>query len=154
MSLIVQIVASYDAATWWAFAGTAVLAGVAFAAVNQALVALFGGVGRWISALVGVLAVATGLISTVPGWLSSIGAAAPHGSRVRRADRRQAGSAVAALVVWGVLSLVATDARGHPPSDDLGQGGPRHRLTGLPRHCPLASAKTETSRGRPGASKV
>jgi len=69
VSLIVQIVASYDPATWWAFAGTAVLAGVAFAAVNQALVAVFGGVGRWISALVGVVAIATGLISTVPARL-------------------------------------------------------------------------------------
>ncbi|MDF2560806.1 MAG: hypothetical protein K0R99_2252 [Microbacterium sp.] len=107
VSLIVQIVASYDAAAWWAFAGTAVLAGVAFAAVNQALVALFGGVGRWISALVGVLAIATGLISTVPGWLSSIGAALPTAPAFAGLIAGS-GSAVAALVVWGVLSLVAT----------------------------------------------
>ncbi|MGV2900695.1 YhgE/Pip family protein [Microbacterium sp. AGC62] len=107
VSLIVQIVASYDAAAWWAFAGTAVLAGVAFAAVNQALVALFGGVGRWISALVGVLAVATGLISTVPGWLASIGAALPTAPAFAGLIAGS-GSAVAALVVWGVLSLVAT----------------------------------------------
>ncbi|PRB10819.1 YhgE/Pip domain-containing protein [Microbacterium sp. MYb62] len=107
VSLIVQIVASYDAATWWAFAGTAVLAGVAFAAVNQALVALFGGVGRWISALVGVLAVATGLISTVPDWLAGIGAALPTAPAFAGLIAGS-GSAVAALVVWGVLSLVAT----------------------------------------------
>lgn len=107
VSLIVQIVASYDAGTWWAFAGTAVLAGVVFAAVNQALVALFGGVGRWISALVGVLAVATGLISTVPGWLAGIGAALPTAPAFAGLIAGS-GSAVAALVVWGVLSLVAT----------------------------------------------
>lgn len=107
VSLIVQVVASYDAGTWWAFAGTAVLAGVVFAAVNQALVALFGGVGRWISALVGVLAVATGLISTVPDWLAGIGAALPTAPAFAGLITAS-GSAVAALVVWGVLSLVAT----------------------------------------------
>jgi putative membrane protein len=103
----VQFVASYDAGAWWAFAGTAVLAGVVFAAVNQALVAVFGGIGRWISAVIGVLAVATGLISTVPGWLSALGAAlptAPAFTGLIAAD----GAAVAALVVWGVLSIVAT----------------------------------------------
>jgi putative membrane protein len=107
VSLIVQVVASYDAGTWWAFAGTAVLAGVVFAAVNQALVALFGGIGRWISALVGVLAVATGLVSTVPGWLAGIGAALPTAPAFAGLITAS-GSAVAALVVWGVLSLVAT----------------------------------------------
>ncbi|MHC9046223.1 YhgE/Pip domain-containing protein [Microbacterium saperdae] len=107
VALIVQFVAAYDAAAWWAFAGTAVLAGVAFAAVNQALVALFGGIGRWISALVGVLAVATGLISTVPGWLAGLGAALPTAPAFAGLIAGS-GSAVAALVVWGVLSLVAT----------------------------------------------
>ncbi|WP_047520731.1 YhgE/Pip domain-containing protein [Microbacterium sp. ZOR0019] len=107
VSLIVQIVASYDAPAWWAFAGTAVLAGVVFAAANQALVALFGGVGRWISALVGVLAVATGLISTVPDWLAGLGAVLPTAPAFAGLITAS-GSAVAALVVWGVLSLVAT----------------------------------------------
>jgi putative membrane protein len=107
VALIVQFVAAYDAAAWWAFAGTAVLAGIAFAAVNQALVALFGGIGRWISALVGVLAVATGLISTVPGWLAGLGAALPTAPAFAGLIAGS-GSAVAALVVWGVLSLVAT----------------------------------------------
>ncbi|MGW9268409.1 YhgE/Pip family protein [Microbacterium sp. NPDC055599] len=107
VSLIVQTVASYDAAQWWAFAGTAVLAGVAFAAVNQALVAVFGGIGRWIAALVGVLAVATGLISTVPDWLAAIGAALPTAPAFTGLISAS-GPAVAALIVWGVLSLVAT----------------------------------------------
>lgn len=107
VAIVAQTVAQYEAESWWAFTGTAVLAGVAFAAVNQALVALFGGVGRWISALVGVLAVSTGLISTVPEWLASLGAAlptAPAFAGLIEAD----GGAVAALVVWGVLALGAT----------------------------------------------
>ncbi|MBO0981742.1 YhgE/Pip domain-containing protein [Microbacterium sp. SD291] len=107
VALIVQIVASYDAATWWAFAGTAVLAGVAFAAVNQALVAVFGGIGRWVSVLVGVLAVATGLISTVPGWLAGLAAALPTAPAFAGLIAANGGAA-AALVVWGVLSLVVT----------------------------------------------
>ncbi|MEV8251724.1 YhgE/Pip family protein [Microbacterium sp. NPDC076768] len=107
VSLIVQIVANYDAAAWWSFAGTAVVAGIAFAAVNQALVALFGGVGRWISALIGVLAVATGLISTVPAWLSSLGAALPTDPAFAGLITAN-GSAVAALIVWAALSLLAT----------------------------------------------
>jgi putative membrane protein len=107
VSLIVQIVAGYDAGTWWAFAGMAVLAGVAFAAVNQALVAVFGGTGRWISALVGVLAIATGLVSTVPGWLADLGAELPTASAFSGLIAASGGDA-AALVVWGVLSLVAT----------------------------------------------
>ncbi|WP_407361087.1 YhgE/Pip family protein [Microbacterium sp. LBN7] len=107
VSLVVQIIAGYEPAAWWAFAGTAVLAGIVFAAVNQALVALFGGTGRWIAALVGVLAVATGLISTVPDWLAGLGAALPTAPAFAGLIAGN-GSAIAALVVWGVLSLVAT----------------------------------------------
>lgn len=107
VALIVQIVARYDLVAWWGFAGIAVLAGVAFAAVNQALVAVFGGAGRWVSALVGVLVVATGLISTVPGWLASLGAAMPTAPALAGLIEASGGAA-AGLVVWGVLSLVVT----------------------------------------------
>ena len=107
VALIVQIVASYDAATWWVFAGTAVVAGIAFAAVNQALVSIFGGAGRWVSALVGVVAIATGLISTVPDWLASIGAALPTAPAFTGLIAGS-GGAIAGLIVWGVLSLIVT----------------------------------------------
>ncbi|WP_309127568.1 YhgE/Pip family protein [Microbacterium sp.] len=106
VSLIVQIVAGYDASTWWGFAGLAVLAGIAFAAVNQALVAVLGGIGRWISALIGVVAVATGLISTIPGWLAGLGAAMPT-SPALSGLIEPSGTAVTGLVVWAVLSLSA-----------------------------------------------
>ncbi|MDR2996639.1 MAG: YhgE/Pip family protein, partial [Microbacterium sp.] len=107
VSLIVQFVAKYDAAHWWSFAGIAVLAGISFAAVNQALIALFGGIGRWLGVLVGVLAVATGLVSTVPGWLASIGAAMPTAPALSGLIDAS-GTAVAGLIVWGVLALLAT----------------------------------------------
>lgn len=109
VALIVQIVAGYDAAAWWTFAGVAMVAGVAFAAVNQALVAVFGGVGRWISALIGVIAVATGIISTVPGWLAGIAGFLPTApASVALIGETGTGSAVMGMLVWGVLSFLAT----------------------------------------------
>lgn len=106
LALVVQLVVEYDAATWWGFAGFAISAGIAFAAINQALVAVLGGIGRWISALVGVLAFATSLISTVPDWLAGLGAAMPTTPALSGLIE-PSGAAFAGLVVWAVLSLVA-----------------------------------------------
>lgn len=109
VALVVEIVAKYDPARWWAFAGVAVLAGVAFAAVNQALVAVLGGIGRWIAAVIGVAALGAGIISTLPGWLATIAGALPTSPAATALLGDQGtGSAVAALVVWTVLALVAT----------------------------------------------
>jgi putative membrane protein len=110
---VVQVAASYDWGQWWAFAGVAVVAGVAFAAVNQALVAVFGGAGRWIAALVGVLAVATGIVSTVPGVLSSLASLLPtspayHGMVAALTSASGGGAAVAGLVIWTLLAFGAT----------------------------------------------
>jgi len=106
VALIVQVVAAYDAVTWWGFAGVAALTGVAFAAVNQALVAVLGGIGRWLSALVGVMAVATGLISTIPGWLAGLGEAMPTAPALSGLIA-PSGAAAAGLTVWAVLSMGA-----------------------------------------------
>ncbi|SFR75075.1 putative membrane protein [Microbacterium azadirachtae] len=109
VALVVEVVAKYDPARWWGFAGVAVLAGVAFAAVNQALVAVLGGIGRWIAAVIGVAALGAGIISTLPGWLATIAGALPTSPAATALLGDQGtGSAVAALVVWTVLALVAT----------------------------------------------
>lgn len=110
---IVQLAASYDWGQWWVFAGVSVVAGIAFAAVNQALVAVFGGAGRWISALIGVLAVATGVVSTVPGVLSSIAALMPtspayNGMLAALTETGGFGAAIAGLAIWAVLPFLAT----------------------------------------------
>jgi putative membrane protein len=68
---IMQFALSLDIGHWFGFAGIAALAGIAFAAVNQGLVALFGGVGRFVSMLVVVITLASGIISTVPGFFMS-----------------------------------------------------------------------------------
>ncbi|WP_137843073.1 YhgE/Pip family protein [Microbacterium sp. 2FI] len=110
---VVQLAASYDWADWSVFAAVCVAAGIAFAAVNQALVAVFGGAGRWIAALIGVLAVATGVVSTVPGALSGLAALMPtapayNGMVAALTSTAGVGAAFAGLVVWTVLAFVAT----------------------------------------------
>jgi putative membrane protein len=110
---IVQLAASYGWAEWSLFAALCVVAGVAFAAVNQALVAVFGGAGRWIAAVGGALALATGVVSTVPTVLTEAAAflpTAPAYSAMLGALTSSGGIAagVAGMLVWTVLSLVAT----------------------------------------------
>jgi len=113
VAVIVQIAANYDGGVFWGFAGMAVLAGVAFAAVNQALVAVFGGVGRWVSGIVGALAVALGIISTIPAALLSVRPVLPttpafDGLLSVITETSGGGTAVAGLVVWAVLALIAS----------------------------------------------
>ncbi|MGO4680307.1 YhgE/Pip domain-containing protein [Microbacterium sp. 2MCAF23] len=109
VALVVEIVAKYDPSRWWGFAGVAVLAGIAFAAVNQALVAVLGGIGRWISAVMGVAALGAGIISTLPGWLATIAGFLPTSSAATALLGEDGiGSAIAALLVWAALALIAT----------------------------------------------
>lgn len=109
---IAEFATRYDAATWWPFAALCVLAGVAFAAVNQALVAVLGGTGRWISALVGVLALATGIISTVPGVLASVASVMPTAPVSRALLAVLNGSGVGAdlpgILIWTLIAFGCT----------------------------------------------
>ncbi|KAA9111480.1 YhgE/Pip family protein [Microbacterium rhizomatis] len=110
---VVQLAASYDAATWAVFAAVCAVAGVAFAAVNQALVAVFGGAGRWISGLIGVLGLATGVVSTVPGVLSAAAGLLPtspayNGMLSALTSTGGVGAAIVGMVVWAALALVAS----------------------------------------------
>ncbi|TDN91875.1 YhgE/Pip family protein [Microbacterium sp. BK668] len=110
---VVQLAASYDWGEWSVFAGLCVAAGVAFAAVNQALVAVFGGAGRWIAALIGALAVATGIVSTVPPVLASVASLLPTAPAYNAmvAALTSSGGVAAGLVgllVWALLAFLAT----------------------------------------------
>jgi putative membrane protein len=113
VSGVLQLAASYDWTQWSLFAAMCVIAGVAFAAVNQALVAVFGGAGRWLAALVGVLAVATGVVSTVPGTLADVAAMLPtapayNGMLAALTDSGGLGAAIAGLLIWAGLAFIAT----------------------------------------------
>ncbi|TQK20512.1 putative membrane protein [Microbacterium sp. SLBN-154] len=110
---IVQLAAAYTWGEWTVYAAVCVVAGVAFAAVNQALVAVFGGVGRWISALVGVLVVATGVVSTVPGALTSVASLLPtapayQGMLAALTSADGLGAGLGGLAVWTILALIAS----------------------------------------------
>lgn len=110
---VVQLAASYEWSAWSSFALMSVIAGVAFAAVNQALVAAFGGAGRWFAALVGVLAVATGVVSTVPGVLSGLAGLMPTmpaytGMLAALTDSTGFGAGVAGLLIWSAIALIVT----------------------------------------------
>ncbi|MGZ0712876.1 YhgE/Pip family protein (plasmid) [Coraliomargarita sp. W4R53] len=110
---VVQFAASYDWSTWFAFAGVAIVAGVAFAAVNQALVAALGGAGRWVAAVIGVLALATGVVSTVPGVLSEAASLMPttpayNGMLAALTATTGYGAAIAGLVIWTLIGFAIT----------------------------------------------
>lgn len=68
VAAIMQPALSLDPGRWFGFAGVAVAVGVAFAAVNHGLVALLGGVGRFLSMLVVVITLASGIVSTAPAF--------------------------------------------------------------------------------------
>ena len=113
VTAVAQVAAKYDIGTLWAFGGLCLVAGVAFAAVNQALVAVFGGAGRWVSAIVGVTALATGIVSTIPGILASIGGALPTAPASTAllatvTSSTGLGAGIGGMLVWAGLAFVAT----------------------------------------------
>ncbi|WP_105566274.1 YhgE/Pip domain-containing protein [Microbacterium halophytorum] len=110
---IVQLASGYDAAEFWPLLGLSVLAGVSFAAVNQALVAVFRGAGRWIAGIVGAYSVAIGIVSTMPAALLAIRPLLPtspafDGMIAAITGTSGAGAATVALLIWGVVSFIAT----------------------------------------------
>lgn len=110
---VVQVASRYDWGDWALFALVCIAAGVAFAAVNQALVAVFGGVGRWIAAIVGALAVAANIVSTVPPFLAGLSSLLPTSPAYSAmlgalASSGGVGAGIVALAVWAVIALIVT----------------------------------------------
>ncbi|MDQ1175686.1 YhgE/Pip domain-containing protein [Microbacterium sp. SORGH_AS_0421] len=110
---VVQVASDYDWGDWARFAMICIVAGVTFAAVNQALVALFGGAGRWVAAIVGALALATSIVSTVPPVLAAFATLLPTSPAYNAmlgalSAVGGVGAGAAGLVVWAVLALVVT----------------------------------------------
>ena len=110
---VVQVASRFDWGDWALFALVCVVAGVAFAAVNQALVALFGGAGRWIAAIVGALALAANIVSTVPPVLAGLASLLPTSPAYASmlgalASSGGVGAGIVGLVVWAALALIVT----------------------------------------------
>ncbi|GAB2496303.1 hypothetical protein GCM10027063_39230 [Promicromonospora xylanilytica] len=105
-----------DLGGWIATMGFGSLVSVAFVAVNQALAAAFGHVGRGISLLVAVLVIATGVVSTVPAVLEGLASFLPVGAGLDglvgliEPGVGGVGTAVAAVSLWGVAGIALTTA--------------------------------------------
>lgn len=113
VAAVVQVASHYDWGDWALFALVCIAAGVAFAAVNQALVAVFGGAGRWIAAIIGALAIAANIVSTVPPVLAGFAALLPTSPAYSAmlgalASSGGVGTGIVALAVWAVLALIVT----------------------------------------------
>lgn len=103
----------YDLQQWLGFFGFSVLAGVSFSLVTQGLSALFGGVGRFASFVLLVVAFAIGVIATAPPVLQTIGDASPIGAlfagfQAVATGVGASGAAAATLVVWGLVGSALT----------------------------------------------
>ena len=88
------------------------LAGVAFAAVNQALVAWFGGIGRFVSVALVVLAAAGAITSAVPELLDVVTPFLPltpalEGARAIVSDGTGLLGSVGLLLAWLVIGVTA-----------------------------------------------
>lgn len=113
VSVVLSIAQGHSFGQWLGTAAIAVLIGAAFAAVNQALVAVFGGTGRFIAMVVALVALATGIISTVPGALDSAFAMLPVSPAKLALESAVLGSgnlagAVVGIAVWLVGALAVT----------------------------------------------
>lgn len=111
LAALSQITLQLQVGAWFELAGVAVLIGATFAAVAQGLTAALGGVGRFVIVMVGVLTLATSLISTAPGLLVAIAGVlptAPAATAVLQVITGTAGvgGAVVALVVWALIGLL------------------------------------------------
>ncbi|MCD2443141.1 hypothetical protein LQ757_12730 [Agromyces sp. SYSU K20354] len=93
---------------WLGFTGASLVIGAAFALVNQGLAAAFGGVGRLIAVLIGLVALTAGLTSTVPPVIESIAGALPTSPAhdLLLASLTGNASAVGPALAWLALAAV------------------------------------------------
>lgn len=103
-----------DLGGWFATMGFGALVSVAFVAVNQALAAALGHVGRGVSLLIAVLVIATGVVSTAPSVLEGLAGFLPVGpslaALVRLIEPGTGGIAMAtaAMILWSIAGLAVT----------------------------------------------
>ncbi|WGD37469.1 YhgE/Pip family protein [Lysinibacter sp. HNR] len=110
---IMQFALALSLGEWFAFAALSAVAGVAFSTVNQGLVAVFGGFGRFISMLITVLALAAGIVSTVPAVYDQILSVLPlltaiDGMRAISEGTGSLGGAFAGLIGWFIVGCLLT----------------------------------------------
>ncbi|RWZ68359.1 YhgE/Pip domain-containing protein [Labedella populi] len=113
---VLQFQLEFGIAEWFGFAGLLALTGVAFAAVMQALVAVFHGGGRFIAMIVALVTLATGIVATVPDALDAVFgflpvAPAQEAIRAIAADTTGLAPAIVGLVLWTLAALIVSTIR-------------------------------------------
>ena len=115
VAVIIALAQGYGFGEWLSIAGTSALIGIAFAATNQALIAVLGGTGRLISLSIALLVLVTGVIATVPPALVTALGFTPATSAVTSLQAVLNGSpftglggAITALIIWALAALAAT----------------------------------------------
>jgi putative membrane protein len=113
---VLQFQLEFGVAEWFGFAGLLALTGVAFAAVMQALIAVFRGGGRFIAMIVALVTLATGIVATVPGLLDVVFGFLPVSPAQEAIRAIVAGTtglapAILGLVLWTLAALVVTTIR-------------------------------------------
>ncbi|WP_025157335.1 YhgE/Pip domain-containing protein [Leifsonia aquatica] len=120
VAAIMQPALSLDPGRWIGFAAVAVGVGVAFAAVNHGLVALLGGIGRFLSMLVVVITLASGIVSTAPAFFDGAMPWLPTSPAITALQGVVAGSSdvwrgLGGLLLWAAfgfgLALIAIARR-------------------------------------------
>lgn len=112
LTVLLQALLDLDAARLGQLLGFAVLTGLSFVAINHALVAWFGGVGRFVSVALVVLAAAGSITSAVPEVFDTILPALPltpalAGFRAIVADSGGVAGPAGLLAAWLIAGVVA-----------------------------------------------
>ena len=112
LTAVLQILLGLSAGQVVALLPFTLLAGLAFVAVNHALVAWLGGVGRFVSIAAVVLATASAITQAVPPFLGQIVPFLPltpalEGARAIATDSGGVGGSAGLLLAWLVAGLAA-----------------------------------------------
>lgn len=131
VGLGVAIALSLNALSTLSFMLVAAVTGAVFSLINQALVALFGGYGRFVSLAILAIGFVAGIVSTAPGIMQTVADFSPIGAAINAllaavgvgqgaglsAVQSAAGSGVMLglliLAVWGALGFVIIGAAVH-----------------------------------------
>lgn len=111
LAAVMQPALQLDAGHWFGFAGVAAATGIAFAIVNHGIVTLFGGVGRFISMLIIVIALASGIVSTSPAFFSGAMSWLPLNPAMTAlqgvvSHTGGIGTGLSQLVLWALIGFV------------------------------------------------
>ena len=113
VAAILQPLMKLETGDWFVFAAVSALAAIAFASTNQALTAVFGGAGRFISMIVALVLIGTSIIATAPAALDTAVGITPlqpalNGFLSVVTSGGGLAAAVAGLIFWTLGAFAAT----------------------------------------------